>query len=601
MAAKRDDKSRFDFIEKRPLFREDLNEDEKNRMDKRRQEVAASAPAVAAKEVKDKKLAGELAKVKPKRESRKAVTGRIADTLMNPDPELRLPGEPVVPNADWYPRIHGGPLRKIAEDTGLPHERVATASGVMSPQNNPADERVATRAFAEAESRNSTLRVSQQLANYMPKSSRIREQGAGEYGFAELEPDEIRRVATAKNRDSGHVTSEADLKGMAKAGTNKVSGVRGLRGASVSELAPPGSAPKVHTYTQHGYAFGTLHESSDRPGGGSKFDPNDNFIAEEVRFRAAHAATQIPGQTNLDVHGLNDDTIHMTKELYDHLTSKGATVRGNLIGRPVRVRDLHPSAVFALSHPDVSAVHADGDRIQKLAKLSSNLPTVMDSWANGVVHGYGTISATLSKPTGSNKAGYWMGKSLADGSDILDTRDGRVSAAALQHADYDSLHRDAAKEITSRMSVYTEPPKKATLGKGATSEERRARKAEVAEATKKASAARKDAAPTSMDYPSTAVQAGSWVLERRGAGKDADFNRAKKSMTVTTSSPASVTMSTGEGKVVKASQPSLFSKDLSGPAKTAEPSRKPSKADATNTAAMRALNAKSPKAPKKSG
>jgi hypothetical protein len=106
----------------------------------------------------------------------------------------------------------------------------------------------------------------------------------------------------------------------------------------------------------------------------------------------------------------------------------------------------------------------------------------MDSHANGSVHGYGGLS---SKPTGSEKAGYWQRKSLADGTPIMDSKDGRITPAGLQHAEYDSLFRDTAKNIVRTTGM-------------------------------------------DMDYPSTAVQAGIWTLDRREGQDDATFNQVRR-------------------------------------------------------------------------
>lgn len=474
---------RFDFIEKRPLFREDLNRQERARSNQRRMEVQRAAPAVAASEAKDPEVAQRLSQVKPRSETRGQVVSRLAEGLMNPDEGSRLKGEAVVPDADWYPRVHSRPIHSIADRTGVHPERVATASGAMSPQNDPASERAAASAIAEAESRNHTFTISRQLKDTLPDTSPVQELPTARVGFREMSPEQIRDASAAHLRDSGIVQSEADLKGLAKAGTNKVAGVRGMRGASRTELAPPASAPKVHTYTHHSYTFGVPH-STDRPEG-TRFSESDNTVAEEIRFRAKHAATQIPGQGTLPVNDMHDDHIEMTKDLHDYLTTSGAPVRGRSIGTQVRVRDLHPAAVLALSHPNVSQVHDDGDRIQRLAKVSSNLPTVMDSWANADVHGYGTQDPRAAKPTGSNTAGYWGTKSLADKTPILSDEEARITGAGLQHAEYDSLFRDAAKTVTKKMGM-------------------------------------------DVDYPSTAAQAGLWTMRRRQAGADAAFNQARK-------------------------------------------------------------------------
>ena len=490
--------ARFDFLGDRALSREDLTPEERRRSDKMRRETQKAAPGIAIGESKDAATKEALAAVKPRSESRPATVRRLAEGLTNPNPDLRLPGEAVIPDADWYPRVHAARLRGISVETGLDPRAVATSSGVMSPLNSPDNERTAVRAIAEAHSRGAQFKITPEVKE-VAASPRVSELPEGSAKFTELSPADIRDLTSKAVRDSGVLSTDLNLHGIAKAGTNKTSGVRGIRGEALNDIAPPSSAPKVNTYTQHGYNFGVPHgeDAASRYGTTAVPEPEkdaapkfggsgDPFIASEIRWRAAHAVEKASGQvhrdqTTLDVWGLNDDHVEMTKGLHDYLTSRGAPVRGRQVGTQVRVRDLHPAAVQALADPAVAEHHEDGERLQKLAKLSSNLPTVVDSHANGSIHGYGGLA---SKPTGSETAGYWQRKTLADGTPIMDSRDARVTAPAMQHAEYDSIMRDTAKHVVQQTGM-------------------------------------------DMDYPSTAVQAGTWTADRRLGNDDPKFNRAK--------------------------------------------------------------------------
>lgn len=509
---KKDPKARFDFVDKRAVFREDLTVAERRQTDKMRKQQQYAAPGIALTETKDEATKQALSDVKPKRESRNAVVKRLTKKLTEPDPELRLPGEAVVPDADWYPRVHAARLRGVSVDTGIDPRTVATASGVMSPLNSPDNERAAVRALADAHARNAGFRIDADVRGAveasMPvdkKSGQRQSTGvsnlpSGTARFHDLSPEDVRDLTSKDVRESGVLSTDLDLEGIARAGTNKETGVRGIRGEGLNTISPPASAPKVNTYTQHGYNFGVPHDEDSASGYGTKSVPEetnddppkfggaeDPFIAQEIRWRAGHAVDKASGevhkdQATLDVWGLNDDHIEMTKGLHDYLTSRGASVRARHIGTSVRVRDLHPSAVQAMADPEVSDHHEEGERLQKLAKLSSNLPTVIDSHANGSIHGYGGLA---SKPTGSEKAGYWQHKTLGDGTPLLGVRDGRVTAAGLQHAEYDSILRDTAKNIVTETGM-------------------------------------------DMDYPSTAVQAGIWTADRREGQDDAKFNRVRR-------------------------------------------------------------------------
>lgn len=534
--------SRFDFLDDRPLEREDMSSAERRRMDQKRKEQQRGAPAIAVTETNDPRTKDALLGLRPRSESRRRVVDRISHSLINPDPNLRMPGESTVPGADWYPAEHASVLRATAVQYGTVPEHTATSSGAMSPQNDPAFERVAAAAIAHAESRGAQFRITAPLKDAVEQSMPVDKKtgerkptpvsglAEGTHRFSDLPPEAIRDMTSAGVRETGLHDTDVDLAGIAKAGTNKVNGVRGARGVPLNELAPPSSAPKVNTYARHGYTFGVpfAEDAATEPtpesvAQGKQWSP---FIAEEIRFRATHAATQIPGQTTIDTNGTKDDTIQMTKGLHDYLTSRGAPVRGSQIGQSVRVRDLHPAAVLAMSHPAVEEHHPDGEHLRKLALLSSNLPPVIDSHANGTVHGYPGITA---KPTGSGRAGYWPRKTLDDGTSIVDSKDARVTTAGLQHAEYGSIMRDAAHDVVRKMGM-------------------------------------------DLDYPSTAAQAGTWTEGRRLGEDDPKFAAYQRSRKNPEPEPTDGGFAQAVRDRARASVPDPVQQSLDGMPKPVKPS-----------------------------
>jgi len=151
------------------------------------------------------------------------------------------------------------------------------------------------------------------------------------------------------------------------------------------------------------------------------------------------------------------------------------------------MRDQHPAALMAMGHPS----NPDA-RTRSLALLSSNHPTVQDSWANAEVHNQPNVSvATTSvrKAGGSDQLGYRQTKTLNDGTNIVDVaRPGAadVTPAGLQHADYDKITRMAAQHVTKTLDLP-------------------------------------------YDYPSTAAQAAPWTEQRRETpgNKDEEYTAAR--------------------------------------------------------------------------
>ena len=529
----------------RAVQMDDLTEPERKRQDRMRKETSLNAPLTAAAAMepdKNPNLRAKLMLAQPKAESRKQIVSRLSDQVMNPDQSLRLPGEQVVPGADWYPRVHGVPLRRISQHYEIDPETGANSSGSMSPQNSPENERAAFSAIAKAHSKNATSHITPDVLDLMPAGSPVRNLPVGPVKFRDMTPEQVRDLTQASVRDATIPTndgppqavlqSEIDLKRIAKAGTNKVSGVLGVRGASNVELNPPASAPKVNTYTNHGFVFGVPHTESDHknetqstflpetetappgrvkrgkyvplhpssdprladPEASDFGGPDDNSTAQELRFRSSWAATQIPGQTMMDQFGLHDDRFVMTKAIHDHVTGRGGTVRGKDIGRTVRMRDLHSSAVMALSHPSLSRATDDASRISQLTKVSSQLPPVIDTWAMAGIHNY---EGDLHKPAGV----YQTGKTLSDGTPILNSTNAAITEKGLQHAEYGASMRDAAKETADRM------------------------RSNPARSTRPVPPVDPANDP---DYPSTIVQGASWIENRRREDADPAFNKAEE-------------------------------------------------------------------------
>lgn len=518
------------FLKQRPLFTEDLSPQEDARLDQGRREMTSTIPernkalgekaqatlanpkTPAAARKTAVKVAGVTAAIQPHltsvSESRDEAAARIAGRLMHPNASTRLKSEHAAPGASWYVE-HNTDIRNASK--GIDLEAAAVSSGSMSPLNSPDNEVRALGALSHAQQTNAKTHITPEIAAHVRESVGGKKGNGADFlpdhqvgrsvGFNELHPKVIASLtATSTGEKFPDMETNIDLPGIKRAGTNKTKGIAGLRGVDNNTLNPPAGAPKVNTYTHNGHAF----DDVTNPGVKDEIDfrttdtvrrARSADLDEKEKAGGLSAAenterTALPGRMDqpLDFNDNHDDSFHMTPHLAQHIASRGGVVHAASVGQQVRMRDQHPATVMAMSHPTNTDASTRGK-----ALLSSNHPTVQDSWANAEVHNQPNISvATTSvrKAGGSETLGYRSSKKLNDGTDIVDSaRPGAkdVTPAGLQHADYDKVTRMAAQHVVKKLDLP-------------------------------------------YDYPSTAAQAVPWVEQRREVpgNKDEAYANARK-------------------------------------------------------------------------
>lgn len=487
----------------RPLFYEDLSLTERGRADARYVEhhntiQQRNEGMLVATNAKVRKQAADMAPhLKNNPRSLEDAAHAIGESVAHPT-SRRLPTDPARPGAGWYFE-HNEELRRA--NPTVESERLATTSGVMSPLNNPVQERTAAKAILDAQDRNLPMYVSKRAASAANKAVKgaIPEGSAGSRQFRELSADGVRGLVQAKDsvksvdgrasRGRRGSLGNVDLESMALGGVNVGKGVAAARGAHLNELVSPASGPKVSTYVRSAEAY----------------DSTDKVVREEYHRRATHLVNE-PDQLDLsqagsqfrkefDPHSLTDDSFDVTEAHAAHLRQRlgeGDAAAAVPVGAKVKMSELHPAAVQAFAHSKTS--ETVDQRTHRLALLSSQHPTVQDSWLNAAFSDQEHLdlpssnpftTASLHKRAGSEKWGYWQGKKVTvDGkaTDIIDKRPGANAntPSGIQHAVQDFGARAAAKSIRAKHDI-------------------------------------------GWDIPSTLVQESRWTDSRRDASKDPDY------------------------------------------------------------------------------
>lgn len=179
--------------------------------------------------------------------------------------DIRTGAEPSVQplSAGWY-IDHARDIHEIADRLGFDREVLYSASGAMSPQNSPDNEKKALAAIASAEKANhavtaTTLTGARALGIEIPShiksdkdfqklhaTQRTRQ-------FKDLTPDQI-RAGLGKGEMRSHVDTKADIEGFAAGGTGLTRGIdiiRGNLGVDDFLAEGPNGGPKVASYVEN--------------------------------------------------------------------------------------------------------------------------------------------------------------------------------------------------------------------------------------------------------------------------------------------------------------------------------------------------------------
>jgi hypothetical protein len=489
----------------RKLFSDDYSEDEFNRVQNRHSEWQVSAPKrfQASKDETEQRVGKIIAGQMPHAgESFRETADRVLSTGQQWRPEVTLPSEgQASPGAGWYFDQN----RHYREKVPTPETTRSTIIGgsAMSPRNSPAMERQAGVELASAHDSGAEITIPKGLAEHVNsvhakgKKPLIPEAQIGtSTPISDIHPDVIATLATKKARNKApafYKSSTVDFTKIGKGSPNVATGVKGVRGAAVEDVAPPLSAPKVNTYTQSSLDY---HASPD----------------VESNYKAA--VSQIAGAPAPAI----DKTVRLTPDVINHAMTKFGKGTESFnsndravqelqlnAGRRVHVDGLHPAIVEALSdHPN--------SQVRAAALSSANHPTVADTWVQAAVAGAPQATllpkdylekrskgkkvsspmnfTSVYKATGSGGtgAGYWGVKSNSAGESLLDATTGNaaIKGSALQHSAVDHIVRLASHRARQ------------VLG-------------------------------TEENLPSTGVQEShAWTIPRRLAGKDPEYKKAFK-------------------------------------------------------------------------
>lgn len=266
-----------------------------------------AAQADPTKSAERRKLAGvkatALENVQPELKSQPVTLQRAANSrerLYNRGIEDRAAANPddshqVIPTgAGWYFDHH----RQIADSAtrhGFPHDWAIAASGVMSPQNSPENERAAVHAIMDANA-NHKVEVTPEVHQHLAKNGIDVSQHLGQtVHFDQLPVGSVAHLSSGNIRDK--VNTTADLHQVARGGTkqNIVKAEKVLAG----EIAPqdavnPHSAPKVWSYVHN-----TLQAVPNSP-------THVEFmgrIHQDAMVRRGHIDAQ---QQSLDLYGMGE-------------------------------------------------------------------------------------------------------------------------------------------------------------------------------------------------------------------------------------------------------------------------------------------------------
>jgi hypothetical protein len=204
---------------------------------------AASARAVAP-ELKSKPVSLQSAANSRQRLYNRGIEDRAAAN----------PGDPhqVIPTgAGWYFEHHGA-IAKSAEQHGFPKDAAIAASGVMSPQNSPENERAAVHAMMDAYA-NHKVTVTPEVHQHLAKQGIDVTQHLGQsVHFDQLPRGAIGHLSATSIRDK--VPTSANLKDISRGGTRQ--NITRAEDVLLGETHPddavdPHSAPKVWSYVHN--------------------------------------------------------------------------------------------------------------------------------------------------------------------------------------------------------------------------------------------------------------------------------------------------------------------------------------------------------------
>ena len=179
----------------------------------------------------------------------------------------------------WYFK-HADDLNQIADMHGIDRERIYTASGSMSPQNSPDNEKAALEALASAHRSNHRI-----TATTKHGAKLLGVEVGGFKNFNDIESKDIRKIL-GKTSMRKHFDTKVNIEGLAKGGTGLSRGVGIIRGEIDTKdflSGGPNGGPKVTSYVDNIRNAGTasLAERSEYFRRAQEASPNSKPYFEQ--------------------------------------------------------------------------------------------------------------------------------------------------------------------------------------------------------------------------------------------------------------------------------------------------------------------------------
>lgn len=161
------------------------------------------------------------------------------------------PQQVIPTGAGWYFEHHKA-IAASASQHGYETDRAIAASGVMSPQNSPENERASVHAIMDANA-NHSVTITPEVHEHLAKSGiDVSEHVGKRVPFKNLPTGTVAQLSDRKIR--GHLDTKADMEQVARGGTrtNITKAERVLSGEIPHDAAmDPHSAPKVSSYIRN--------------------------------------------------------------------------------------------------------------------------------------------------------------------------------------------------------------------------------------------------------------------------------------------------------------------------------------------------------------
>ena len=360
--------------------------------------VQASSAEALSHEVKSKPVSLQSAANSRQRLYEGAVADRAA---ANPTDQHQV----IPTGAGWYFEHHRE-IKSSAEQHGFSPDRAIAASGVMSPQNSPENERAAVHAIMDAYA-NRKVTVTPDVESHLSKNGIDVSQHAGKtVHLGDLPVGSVAHLSSAGIRSK--VPTDADLTNVARGGTkqNITKAERVLSGEiHPDEAMDPHSAPKVWSY---------IHNTRQAVPGSPTHVEYMGRVHQDALVRRGHIDKD---QQALDLYG------HEGKDLpKDHLLSPESHT----------VEDTWQNAA-TFDQPKTSFRAGGSNKPSSTFKAAGSLPQT---------YPVAGVKTRVNEDTGKRESAH---------------PDARVTQTSLTHA-YNNRATQKAAESMSRQSGTTVPP-----------------------------------------------------------------------------------------------------------------------------------------------